>query len=72
MISQTKSARKKIDNLINVAERLAAIQYQAGLHPEKERLKEKANKTWKEFYLATDSVKQILIKQENGNSITLD
>ncbi len=75
MISAEKASKKKIEKFVDAAQKLAAVQYLYGLHPDNPKIKEKADKTWQEFQLAADTIlnqKIILIKQENGSNITLD
>jgi hypothetical protein len=76
MISRENFTRKTIKNLVDAAEKLAALQYRAGLHsgkPTEEKLKPKVNKAWQEFHLAADALTTTLvIKQENNIPIGLD
>lgn len=78
MISQQKTSLKKIRNLVNAAQRLAALQYLAGLYsgkPKETKIKPKVDKAWQEFQLAADSImasNRVVIHQENNLSISLD
>lgn len=76
MISAEKTASKKIKALVDAAERLAALQFQAGLSagkPSEAKLKPKLEKAWHEFQLVSDSLMATkFIIQENGRPITLD
>ena len=73
MISDEKASVKKIKNLVSAAQKLAAVQYRLGLHPENNKIKDKVNKAWCEFQLATDSVlNSKLIITESRAGIGLD
>jgi hypothetical protein len=58
MISPHKSLRKKVDKLVNAAERLAAVQYEAGLKAtepaKRQKVQKKVDKCWTEFRIACD------------------
>lgn len=58
MISQQKAAKKRLEKLVDAAERLAAVQYLAGLHSadRSDRIKAKVDRSWQEFRLAADAV----------------
>jgi hypothetical protein len=59
MISSRRAEEKRIEQFIAAAEKLAAIQYLAGLSsgkPREEKIKQKVNKCWLDFWTARDQL----------------
>lgn len=58
MVSQQRAMKKKVDKLVCAAEKLAAVQYEAGLKAaepaKRQRVQRKVNKCWIEFRMACD------------------
>lgn len=62
MISHQRAVKKKVDKLVFAAERLAAVQYEAGLRAaepaKRQKVQAKVNRCWQEFRVACDALQQ--------------
>jgi len=57
MITQHKATRKRVQQLVDAAERLAAVQYEWGRSdPAKQQVKRKVDRCWEEFRVACNAV----------------